>query len=146
MSKAYIPVALRRKVAITARHRCGYCQTQAILVGRKLEVEHILPEALGGSSEEANLWLACSTCNHAKWTKTTAIDPHTNVTVALFNPRQQQWNDHFAWTEAGLYVVGLSATGRATVAALDMNNAYIVRARHIWIQWGMHPPRDELAS
>ena len=107
-----------------------------------LEIDHLLPEALDGTSEEANLWLACSNCNQHKWVKTTEIDPVTRAEVMLFNPRQQDWNEHFAWQTDGLYIVGLTAIGRATVAALDLNNAYIVRSQRIWISWSMHPPID----
>lgn len=55
MSKAYISPTLCEKVAHTARYRCGYCQTPAALIGMPLEIEHIIPEALGGPSQEENL-------------------------------------------------------------------------------------------
>lgn len=142
MSKAYISPTLRQKIAESARHRCGYCQTPTALIGMPLEIEHIIPEAQGGSSAEDNLWLACSNCNQKKWTKTTAVDTQTGDEVTLFNPRQQTWKDHFVWEANGLYLVGLTATGRATIEALDMNNAYILHTRQIWIQWGLHPPQD----
>lgn len=60
MSTAYIPKALRQRINIQARHRCGYCLTQEKIVGTPMEIEHIIPEALGGITEEANLWAACS--------------------------------------------------------------------------------------
>lgn len=142
MSKAYISPALREKVAHTARYRCGYCQTPAALIGMPLEIEHIIPEALGGPSQEENLWLACPTCNQKKGKRTTAIDEQAGAEVALFNPRQQRWHDHFAWDAGGLFLVGVTAVGRATIAALDMNNAHIVHTRQTWIRWGVHPPAD----
>jgi 5-methylcytosine-specific restriction endonuclease McrA len=58
MSRAYIPEVVRRRVAETARHRCGYCQTQQRIVGIPLHIEHIIPLAAGGDSDENNLWLA----------------------------------------------------------------------------------------
>ncbi len=33
MSSTYIPKALRLRIAEEARHRCGYCLTQEVLVG-----------------------------------------------------------------------------------------------------------------
>ena len=141
MSKAYISPTLRQKVAETAHYRCGYCQTPAALIGMPLEIEHIIPEAQGGSSDEDNLWLACSPCNQKKWMKTSAVDAQTGEAVPLFNPRQQKWEEHFAWEADGLYVVGITAIGRATIDALDMNNAHIIHTRQIWIQWGLHPPQ-----
>ena len=44
-----------------------------------------------------------------------AVDPETGVETALFNPRIQNWNDHFRWDEARTGLVGLTAVGRATV-------------------------------
>jgi 5-methylcytosine-specific restriction endonuclease McrA len=55
MTRTYIPANVRRRVAETARHRCGYCQTQQIIVGIPLHVEHIIPLAAGGDSDENNL-------------------------------------------------------------------------------------------
>lgn len=31
-----------------------------------MEIDHIIPEALGGLTEEDNLWLACPLCNEHK--------------------------------------------------------------------------------
>jgi 5-methylcytosine-specific restriction endonuclease McrA len=43
-------------------HRCGYCLTTELLSGAPMEIEHILPDSLGGLTEHSNLWLACSLC------------------------------------------------------------------------------------
>ena len=52
--------------------------------------------------------------------RTTVLDPLTGEIVPLFNPRQQRWGEHFAWTAAGDYIIGQPAIGRATVAALGV--------------------------
>lgn len=49
MSRTKIPRELRQRVEAAARLRCGYCQTQQIVVGYALHVEHIIPEAAGGA-------------------------------------------------------------------------------------------------
>ncbi len=66
MSRSRIPKALRAKVAAQARYRCGYCLTSESIVGTPMELDHLIPESLGGATEENNLWLACSLCNDAK--------------------------------------------------------------------------------
>jgi hypothetical protein len=137
-----IPRALRQYITERAKHRCGYCQTQEWIIGMPLEVEHIIPEVLGGDSTESNLWLACPSCNRHKSQSTRATDPETGQQVPLFNPRSQLWHDHFHWREKGLYILGLTPTGRATVETLHMNNPFIVRARRAWIMVGWHPPKD----
>lgn len=132
---------LRARVADAALHRCGYCQTQEVVVGMPMEIEHIVPVAAGGTSEEDNLWLACPRCNLYKADHRRALDPRTEELVPLFDPRRQVWAEHFSWQEGGLIIAGASPSGRATVEALKLNNAFVVRARHIWIAWGWHPPK-----
>jgi hypothetical protein len=109
----------------------------------RLGIEHIIPLAQGGINEEANLWLACSLCNRAKSDKITALDPDTGQSVPLFNPRTQNWFHHFRWSEDGLRIIGLTAIGRAAVAALhlaDDPDALIVRS--YWVLAGWHPPQE----
>lgn len=60
MRANYIPRALRALIRAQARWRCGYCLTSERVVGAPMEIEHILPVALGGATTEGNLWLACS--------------------------------------------------------------------------------------
>jgi len=109
----------------------------------RLEIEHIVPLAQGGKTEEVNLWLACPLCNRYKGSKATATDPHTGDEVALFNPRAQQWREHFRWSEDGLRILGTTAVGRATVAALHLDDdpdALLVRS--YWVIAGWHPPEE----
>jgi HNH endonuclease len=142
MSTSYIPKALRELVAAQARYRCGYCLTQELIIGTPMDVEHIIPEALNGLTEESNLWLACSICNKRKGDRLAARDPVTDELVPLFDPRRQVWSEHFVWIEQGLLIVGLTPMGRATVVALHLNRQALVRSRRLWISAGWHPPTD----
>ena len=105
-----------------------------------MHIEHIIPIAAGGQTVEGNLWLACPLCNGHKATKVEAPDPESNNLVPLFNPRTQNWNEHFQWHNDGIEVSGLTPTGRATIHALQLNNEYLVRARRRWVLAGWHPP------
>lgn len=142
MSRPYIPESLRLVVAEQARYRCGYCQTAQSVSGIKLHVEHILPVSLDGQTIESNLWLACAMCNDYKGAQTHAIDPISREQVSLFNPRTQRWPDHFVWSEDGVYIIGQTPCGRATVSALKLNNEYLTKAREKWVKAGWHPPRQ----
>ncbi len=142
MSRTYIPATVRRRVAETARHRCGYCQTQQIIVDIPLHIEHIIPLAAGGDSDENNLWLACSVCNNYKGTQTHAADPETGDLVPLFNPRTQVWSEHLVWSDDGVEIIGLTPIGRATAWALKLNQPFMLRARRRWVMAGWHPPAD----
>jgi len=128
-------------VAEAAGYQCGYCQTQEVVIGMPLVIDHIIPEAKGGTSEDQNLWLACRRCNEFKGKQTSSTDPETGEQAPLFNPRIQVWSNHFAWTEEDVMIIGLTSVGRATVKALKLNNAYIVRSRRRWVSTGWHPPQ-----
>lgn len=108
-----------------------------------MHVEHIIPIAAGGPTIEDNLWLSCPLCNGHKGTKTEEMDPETESIVPLFNPREMRWQDHFHWSEDGVYILGQTPSGRATVEALQLNNDYLVRARRRWVMAGWHPPELE---
>ncbi|MDL1895997.1 HNH endonuclease [Anaerolineae bacterium CFX7] len=133
---------LRQRIASTARFRCGYCLTTQQVIGPLFEIDHILPRARGGSSDENNLWLACPHCNNEKSDQVEGVDPLTRNVVRLFNPRIDVWNEHFEWQEEGAVIFGKTAMGRVTVAALDMNHPDIVSARRLWVIAGWHPPKE----
>ena len=107
----YVSAELHRQVVKDAGHRCGYCLSDELLTGVPLTIEHIVPVAKAGGTERNNLWLACRPCNEYKGTETHAQDPETGESTPLFNPRQQAWAEHFAWSKDGTLVVGLTPTG-----------------------------------
>lgn len=142
MTTQHIDAVVRARVRAQARHRCGYCLSAEHITGTALELDHLIPIARGGSSEESKLWLACAGCNSRKASRVSAADPETGDVVRLFNPRLDTWSDHFRWLTNGERVGGLTAIGRATVVALGLNRAVLVAARRLWISVGLHPPTD----
>ncbi|MGH2515163.1 MAG: HNH endonuclease [Ktedonobacterales bacterium] len=113
------------------------------LVLARLEIEHIIPLANGGSDDETNLWLACPICNGHKSDKTEGFDPVTQAVVPLFNPRMQPWWDHFRWADDGLRIVGITPTGRVTVSALHLDSdTDALAVRSYWVLAGWHPPKE----
>lgn len=140
MNQPGVSRALRAAVAEHFQHRCCYCMTSERVSGAELTIDHIVPQALGGISAEENLCLACWRCNLLKRDRIAAIDPDTGVAVRLFNPRTQNWLDHFTWEDGGLAIAGLTPVGRATVGALRLNRVALVNARRLWTEAGWHPP------
>jgi len=69
------------------------------------------------------------------------IDPLFGVEAPLFNPRVEQWSEHFQWSSDGSQITGLTPAGRATVATLRLNNEYVVASRRQWVAAGWHPPK-----
>ena len=142
MTSVKIPQALRRLVRIRAQSRCEYCQTSEWLSGLPCEIDHIIPRAKKGPTAADNLCLACASCNGYKRATTYSVDPESGEEAALFNPRQQRWREHFAWSDDGTTIIGLTACGRATVVALKLNHPLVIAARSIWVSIGLHPPKD----
>lgn len=132
--------SVRQQVRARAKHYCEYCLSHQDYIMGHLQIDHIQPIAKGGNDSISNLCLACELCNQYKWTKTEAQDPETGEDVKIFNPRQQKWIDHFAWNSEGTQIIGLTAVGRATIAALQLNNSLAVIVRSNWVKAGWHPP------
>jgi len=140
--------ALYESVRQRAQGRCEYCHYPELLSSAPLSLDHVDPQSLGGSDDLSNLALACRRCNERRYNFTTGLDPETEAEVALFNPRPQQWSDHFIWSADALLIIGKTATGRATCNRLDLNDArreepFIQNARRQWVTGGMHPPKDD---
>jgi len=129
--------ATARLVHERAAYCCEYCQTCQSIIGQAMHVEHIDPN---GNDELDNLCLSCATYNLSKVKAITAHDPETDTMTPLFNPRKQNWDEHFTWIDGGLRIKGLTSTGRATISRLKMNIDRVVIARSYWIKAGNHPP------
>ena len=139
---------IRLKVRKRAEYLCEYCHSPERSNATPFTVDHIIPQSLGGSDNFKNLALACHRCNQRRYNFTTAIDPETKTEVALFNPRNQNWSEHFIWTKDGLIIMGITSIGRATCSRLDFNdqehdNGFIISSRQLWIIAGWHPPNND---
>ncbi len=88
-----------------------------------------------GPSVPENLALACCYCNRYKGPNLSGIDPESGHVVSLFHPRQQHWDDHFAWDGARL--LAKSAAARTTIHLLQINRADAVAVRRLLIQEGV---------
>jgi hypothetical protein len=140
-----ILTSLRRALyAEKPEPHCAYCQSPERLLGIPLEADHIIPEAAGGETSLENLCLCCRSCNGYKGMKMDATDPQTGRCIRLYHPRRQNWSTHFAWSQDGTRIVGLTPTGRATVEALNMNHHLIVNLRHLWRLLRQHPPPGDI--
>ncbi|MFN8559567.1 MAG: HNH endonuclease signature motif containing protein [Dehalococcoidia bacterium] len=143
MTSRHIPRDLRDRVARQAGDRCGYCRSHQGITGQRYDVEHIIPLAPDGKTEETNLRLSCGDCNARKADRVDGYDRETDEVVLLSNPRTQRWSDHVAWSDEGTRIIGLTATGRITVPALQLNRRLLVEARRRWVASGWRPPPDE---
>jgi hypothetical protein len=138
-----IPPAIRDLVRQRAGGKCEYCHAFERWQYVPFTVDHVVPIAEGGPDDPTNLALACFHCNRRKADLLTALDPGSEMQVPLFNPRQDEWSDHFVWSADGLQVVGLTAVGRATIVALALNRERVIRIRAADQVVGRHPPSSD---
>ena len=134
-----VPFQLAAEVKKRADGRCEYCHAPQILIGQSFHIDHILPRSLGGKTVSLNLCLACAHCNIAKGNRVKARDPRTQREVDIFNPRVDEWEQHFRWSADWTRVIGRCSSGRATVACLDMNAKVLRLARRYWRVLGLIP-------
>lgn len=116
----YIPAMTREMVAHRAENRCEYCLFPQEASFLAFEMEHIIAEKHGGSSDTDNLALACPYCNRNKGSDLGSLDPTTGQLTPFFNPRTQRWRDHF--TLNGAEIIALTPEGRVTERILQLND------------------------
>lgn len=120
MSETYIPINLRRLVEERANYRCEYCQLPAAVAFFPHEIDHVIAQKHGGATNADNLAFTCWRCNRHKGTDLGSFDPETQAFSFLFNPRTQNWGEHFTFSELDL--VGLTPPGRTTIRLLQINS------------------------
>jgi hypothetical protein len=143
-----ISSSLRQQIRQRAYFLCEYCHSSEAASASLFTIDHLVPQSLGGTDKADNLALACHRCNGRRYNFTEGFDPITQSSQALFNPRQENWSEHFIWSENGEKILGLTPIGRATVERLDMNDEHhddrsIQRARKLWIRGSWHPPNGD---
>ncbi len=88
----------------------------------------------GGQTSPENLAYACFYCNTFKGPSVAGVDPQDGEIVRLFNPRADDWGQHFRW-EATL-LLGLTAIGRVTIQVLRINQGEALAARRLFVAEG----------
>ncbi|TVQ06797.1 MAG: HNH endonuclease [Leptolyngbya sp. DLM2.Bin27] len=133
----YVSAALRKQVTDRAGDRCEYCRFPQSVTLIAFEMEHIIAEKHGGTTALENLALACPYCNRAKGTDLGSIDSETNQLTPFFNPRTQNWREHFNLD--GATIVPQTAEGRVTVFILQFNHPDRLQEREGLIAIGRYP-------
>lgn len=117
------------RLRIRANYRCEYCRRD--LAGEIYELDHIVPQFLGGDDEDNNLVVSCARCNRNKGTRIRFVDPHTRALVRIFNPRIDSWDEHFKDTAFG-ELAGKTPIGRATAALLFRSTPQLIPPDLSW--------------
>jgi len=110
---------LREAVRQRALRRCEYCQLPESVALSPFHIEHIISLKHHGATDASNLAWSCLQCNLSKGSDVAGYDSVTNQLTALFNPRQQRWEEHFEMR--GAIIFGLTAEGQVTADVLQLN-------------------------
>ncbi len=127
-----------RGVRLRAGDPCEYCRLHQEGQRAPFHTDHTRPRARGGDSTAENLALACVSCSLRKGARTSVTDPNTSSEVDLYNPRSESWDVHFE-IGPGMQIIGRTAVGRATAAALKMNRALAISIRAEASERGRYP-------
>src|SRR5437588_11079064 len=125
----------RQQVWERASGRCEYCHLPQIYTVLPHELDHVRAQKHHGPSTLENLCLACAACNAAKGPNAAGYDPRTGELVPLFNPRKDEWKEHFSWQGAAL--MGKTPVGRTTIDVLRINSQERVEHRRMLIVLGV---------
>ena len=138
MSDTYISAGLRRLILERANGCCEYCRADTDSHAIDAAIDHIIAEKHGGKTIAGNLCLSCFWCNSFKGSDISSVDWRNDATIVpLFNPRNQDWNEHFEIRH--LKIVPLTATGRVTVFLLRMNASERIKERRLLIELEVYP-------
>lgn len=135
---AHLPPKLREAVCQRAGYCCEYC-----LVPEKYHpfsrhhIDHIFSKKHGGTTELANLALACPECNRKKGTEIGSRKHPEGEFIPLFNPRIAAWRDHFELNWA--IIRGKTEIGEITVKILGLNDKFRVTFREYLMLIGAYP-------
>ena len=127
--------ALRQLVWDRAQDNCEYCRLPQPVDIMPFQLDHIISIKHHGPTTADNLALCCYNDNVHKGPNIAGIDPVTRQVTRLFHPRQDVWEEHFAWN--GPTLMGRTAIGRTTIDVLNINLADRIEQRRLLIQAGL---------
>lgn len=131
----------RDKLLFRSDYKCEYCHRVLLNAAwpESWQIEHIKPRSNGGTDHINNLAVACPRCNLNKREATEGKDYVTGRYTRLFNPRKDQWVNHFG-VVAG-QIVGRSVIGRATAKLLFKRTEQQLPQDLCW--WPLKDLKDE---
>ncbi len=126
---------LRHPVAERSRYCCEYCQLPEQWTSLPFQLDHVIAEKHRGETSLANLAYACLHCNSFKGPNIAGRDLETGDIVRLFNPRRDNWSDHFEWD--GPVLRPRTSIGRVTIDVLRINLPHRLAVRTSLIEEGL---------
>ncbi len=135
--------ALRRLVADRAWRVCEYCLVHEDDLYHGCEVDQVVSRKHGGTTTADNLAFACFHSNRHKGTDLGSISVRTGELIRLFNPRADEWRQHFQWNDGA--IEPLTDVGEVTSRLLDFNHPERGAFRRLLAEIGRYPSVEAMA-
>ena len=132
----YIPEVLRKLVTDRALSRCEYCKIHTENSFFTFHIEHIISLKHGGKTISDNLALACPICNLNKGTDIATFIESTDEVIRFFNPRNDNWDEHFEIENSGL-IFRKTLIGASTIKILNLNHPESIIERREMLRLGL---------
>ncbi len=78
-------------------------------------IDHVIARQHGGKTALDNLAFSCLHCNALKGPNVAGTDQQKGQLVRLFDPRKDDWTEHFAWSGAMLIGIHLKRQDRTVL-------------------------------
>lgn len=129
----YVSAELRRQVTESASDCCLSQEDYPFT----FHMEHVISEKHGDETTLQNLALSCPTCNRFKGSDIAGADSKTGEAVFLFNPKLQDWHEHFNLN--GIIIESSTPEGRLTIRLLQLNHPDRLESRKLLIEANRYP-------
>lgn len=133
----HVSAELRRQIISRAGNCCEYCRLSQENNTFSFQIDHVIAEKHDGETTLDNLSLSCPYCNRFKGSDIASIDRETGQLTFFYNPRTQNWGDHFRLD--GPVIEPLTPEGRVTVRLLQLNRPEQLDERQGLIALGRYP-------
>ncbi|HQU61257.1 MAG TPA: hypothetical protein PLU64_18740 [Saprospiraceae bacterium] len=90
-----------------------------------------------GKTESGNLAYCCLICNVNKGSDVATYLHEEDEYVPFFNPRRDDWNDHFYYQEG--WIVPKTVIGKATALIFQFNRSDRIQRRLLLEKSGRYP-------
>jgi len=134
---------LRYEILRRDNHACRYCGATAPDV--KLNVDHVIPQALGGNDAPTNLVTACTTCNGGKTSSMPNAMPVADVSQGTFQRAaalRHEADQRRLVTFTHLYMVWMWAWERTGQPITELTDAHFTEETHKLLDCGASASAD----
>ena len=119
MSRSYLSDSIKNQVILRANECCEYCLKSNLVAYISHQIDHIINLKHGGNNNIDNLSYACYFCNVNKGSDIGTMLLPERTFIRLYNPRTDNWNDHFEIFEGKFYPK--TPIAEATIKILQLN-------------------------